>query len=103
MKPDVVWIRVAVLLCLLAAASSALAGGASGKKDSEGAAAMQPVSDASVMRVQGEQRFRANCGRCHAAPQKFPPRIMATVVRHMHVRATMTDEDVRLLLFYMMQ
>jgi hypothetical protein len=55
------------------------------------------------MRVQGEQRFRANCSRCHAAPQKFPPRMMATVLRHMRVRATITDADMRLVLFYMTQ
>jgi hypothetical protein len=53
--------------------------------------------------VQGELRYRANCGRCHAAPQKFPPRMMATVLRHMRVRATITDEDMRLVLFYMSQ
>jgi hypothetical protein len=55
------------------------------------------------MRVQGELRFRANCGRCHAAPHKFPPRMMATIVRHMRIRATITDEDMRLVLFYMTQ
>lgn len=55
------------------------------------------------MRLEGEKRFRANCGRCHAAPQKFPPRMMATIVRHMRVRATITDEDMRLVLFYMTQ
>jgi hypothetical protein len=59
--------------------------------------------DADAMRVQGEQRYRANCGRCHAAPRKFPPRMMATVLRHMRVRATITDEDMRLVLFYMTQ
>ena len=55
------------------------------------------------MRLQGEQRFHANCGRCHAAPQKFPPRMMKTVLRHMRVRATITDEDMRLILSYMTQ
>lgn len=55
------------------------------------------------MRVQGEQRFRANCGRCHASPQKFPPRVMKTVMRHMRVRATITDDDMRMVLFYMTQ
>ncbi len=76
----------------------------SGKK--EAAAVPAPVTrsyDADTMRVLGEQRFRANCGRCHAAPKKFPPRIMATVLRHMRVRATITDEDMRLVLFYMSQ
>lgn len=56
-----------------------------------------------AMRIEGEKRFRANCGRCHAAPHKFPPRMMATIVRHMRVRATITDEDMRLVLFYMTQ
>jgi len=60
-------------------------------------------AEAEAMRVRGEQRYRANCGRCHAAPQKFPPRMMATIVRHMRVRATITDEDMRLVLFYMTQ
>jgi mono/diheme cytochrome c family protein len=54
-------------------------------------------------RLEGEKRFRANCGRCHAAPHKFPPRMMATIVRHMRVRATITDEDMRLILKYMTQ
>jgi cytochrome c5 len=63
----------------------------------------QSSAQADAMRLEGEKRFRANCGRCHAAPQKFPPRIMATVVRHMRVRATITDEDMRLVLYYMTQ
>jgi len=64
---------------------------------------VQTPDNADVMRVEGEKRFRTNCGRCHAAPQKFPPRMMATIVRHMRVRATITDEDMRLVLFYMTQ
>jgi hypothetical protein len=64
---------------------------------------VQNSAQADAMRIQGEKRFRANCGRCHAAPQKFPPRMMATIVRHMRVRATITDEDMRLVLLYMTQ
>jgi len=60
-------------------------------------------AQAESMRIEGEKRFRTNCGRCHAAPHKFPPRMMATIVRHMRVRATITDEDMRLVLFYMTQ
>jgi mono/diheme cytochrome c family protein len=60
-------------------------------------------SQADEMRTEGEKRFRANCGRCHAAPEKFPPRMMATIIRHMRVRATITDEDMRLVLYYMTQ
>ena len=59
--------------------------------------------DADSIRAEGEKRFRANCGRCHAAPHKFPPRMMATIVRHMRVRATITDADMRYILAYMTQ
>ncbi len=52
-------------------------------------------------RFEGEKRYRANCGRCHMAPHKFPPRMMATIVRHMRVRATITDEDMQFILRYM--
>jgi mono/diheme cytochrome c family protein len=56
-----------------------------------------------AMRIEGEKRFRTNCGRCHMAPHKFPPRTMATIVRHMRVRAMITDEDMKLILRYMTQ
>lgn len=65
--------------------------------------ALVQATDSDSMRVQGEQRFHANCGRCHATPQKFSPRVMATVIRHMRVRATITDADMRLILSYMTQ
>jgi len=92
-------------LCILGVLSVAvpmLAGSNTAKKDATGIA-MVHASDADSMRVEGERRFHANCGRCHAAPQKFPPRMMATVLRHMRVRATITDDDRRLILFYMTQ
>ena len=78
------------------------AGPSSARKPPE-ASAVVVTADADTMRVEGEKRFHANCGRCHAAPQKFPPRMMATVLRHMRVRATITNEDQRLILFYMTQ
>jgi len=56
-----------------------------------------------AQRLEGEKRFRTNCGRCHQAPHKFPPRVMATAIRHMRVRAMITDEDMRLILRYMTQ
>ena len=96
-----------VLAALLALVSLAYAANPPRKGESDSAnatpAAAHSNEEAESMRVQGEQRFRANCGRCHAAPQKFPPRMMATILRHMRVRATITDEDMRLVLFYMTQ
>jgi mono/diheme cytochrome c family protein len=97
---------ITILLCALSAltlASSVFAGSPAKSKDASGGAAVAHITDADSMRVAGEQRFHANCGRCHAAPQKFPPRMMATILRHMRVRATITDQDRRLILFYMTQ
>jgi mono/diheme cytochrome c family protein len=99
--------RVAILTAVLGLVSFAYAANPPRKGESESASVSTPVvqsgTEADAMRVQGEQRFRANCSRCHAAPHKFPPRMMATIVRHMRVRATITDEDMRLVLFYMTQ
>jgi hypothetical protein len=90
-----------VLLCALAAVSFAKS--SSSAKAAAAGTPLVHITDSDGMRVAGEQRFHANCGRCHAAPQKFPPRMMGTVLRHMRVRATITDEDRRLILFYMTQ
>jgi cytochrome c5 len=94
------WIPVALFGLALALTPLAAS---SNRKETTAATTPVSTSDADAMRVQGEQRFRANCGRCHVAPQKFPPRAMATVLRHMRVRATLTDEDMRLVLFCMTQ
>jgi cytochrome c5 len=59
------------------------------------------LKSAADRRVEGEKRFHANCGRCHMAPHKFPPRMMATIERHMRVRALVTAEDMQLILGYM--
>ncbi|MBZ5686551.1 MAG: hypothetical protein LAP86_16090 [Acidobacteriia bacterium] len=93
---------VPAVLGALALTSFLFARSPSAKKEAEASAVVQ-TSDASSMRIEGEKRFHANCGRCHAAPQKFPPRMMGTVLRHMRVRATITEEDRRLILFYMTQ
>ena len=91
-----------VALLIVTVTAPMLAGSNAAKKDAIGVAVVN-ASDSNSMRVEGEKRYHANCGRCHAAPQKFPPRMMATVLRHMRVRATITDEDRRLILFYMTQ
>lgn len=99
-------IRIAILLVLglallLTLAAAAKTGGEGKDKDKDTPAARLSSSQDDSTRLQGEQRFRSNCGRCHAAPPKFAPRMMGTIVRHMRVRATLTDEDARLILRYM--
>ncbi len=66
-------------------------------------AAVHALRSDNDLRVEGEKRFRANCGRCHQSPHKFPPRMMLTIERHMRVRALITDEDLRLIVRYMEQ
>jgi len=67
------------------------------------AATSQSAQHDQDMRFEGEKRFHSNCSRCHAAPPKFPPRMMGTIVRHMRVRAMLTDDDMRYILRYMTQ
>lgn len=42
---------------------------------------------------EGERVFAQNCSRCHNAPEGFSPSISGTVVRHMRVRAQLSQHD----------
>lgn len=53
--------------------------------------------------AEGELRYRTNCARCHQAPPKFAPAAMGTLIRHMRVRAMITDEDMHAILKFMTQ
>ena len=66
-------------------------------------AAPPSQSSAEDLRAEGETRFRANCGRCHQSPHKFPPRMVMTIERHMRVRATLTEQDMRAIVAYLTQ
>lgn len=98
--------RILAVWVLLAAIAAAEAGHKSSGSNAGASSVPVPAttaqSDAAV-RVEGEKRFRTNCGRCHMSPHKFPPRMMATIVRHMRVRALITDEDMRYILAYVTQ
>jgi mono/diheme cytochrome c family protein len=96
-------IKATILLSVLALVSVVWGASSQAKSGTSNLPVARTSDEADAMRVEGERRFRANCGRCHAAPHKFPPRMMATIVRHMRVRSTITDEDMRLVLFYMTQ
>lgn len=92
---------LALTLCLTMAAVA----GSSNNKDAAVPAAAPPhaASQDDPLRLEGEKRYHANCGRCHTAPPQFAPRMMATIIRHMRVRATITDQDMHLILHYMTQ
>lgn len=55
----------------------------------------------SVHNDEGQQIFEQNCSRCHAAPDGFSSRISGTVVRHMRVRASLSQHDERELLRFL--
>lgn len=92
---------VASALSLGSMANASSGGKDTGKDSPAPTASAEQSAQNENMHVEGEKRFRSNCGRCHAAPPKFPPHMMATIVRHMRVRATITDQDMRLILRYM--
>jgi cytochrome c5 len=49
----------------------------------------------------GEQKFQQNCSRCHNAPEGLSSRISGTVVKHMRVRASLSEKDAREILRYL--
>ncbi len=94
----------ALMFCAFTFLNLAAAKTVSGKDDNNApAASSHTTENDKAMRLEGEKRFHSNCSRCHAAPPRFPPRMMGTIVRHMRVRAMLTDEDMRLILRYMTQ
>jgi cytochrome c5 len=63
---------------------------------SQAAQRKQPASHS-----EGERIFAQNCSRCHNAPDGFSPRISGTVVRHMRVRAQLSQHDEQELLRFL--
>ena len=50
---------------------------------------------------EGEKKFQQNCSRCHNAPESLSPRIAGTVIRHMRVRASISQKDAEAILHYL--
>jgi cytochrome c5 len=50
---------------------------------------------------EGQRVFDQNCSRCHTAPDGFSSRISGTVVRHMRVRASLSQHDEQELLRFL--
>ena len=98
-------IFISAVLLVLSIGAAVAAGAKSNDKDTPTVTA--PVTHSTAqddpLRLEGERRYHANCGRCHMAPPKFAPRMMATIIRHMRVRATITDQEMRSILHYMTQ
>jgi cytochrome c5 len=50
---------------------------------------------AATQQSAGEKKFAQNCSRCHKAPESFPPSTSGTILKHMRVRASLSQEDER--------
>ena len=59
---------------------------------------LQPTQNANQPEDQGQKAFERNCSRCHNAPEGFSPRISGTIVRHMRMRANLSEQDEKALL-----
>ena len=71
-------------------------------QDSKPAAQQPEKAQASTADAsEGEKKFKQNCSRCHEAPQSFSPRISGTIVRHMRVRASLSEKDAREILRFL--
>ena len=64
-----------------------------GKKPTVAQASAQHEDD-------GQRIFEQNCSRCHNAPEGFSPGISGTIVRHMRVRASLSEHDEEELLHF---
>ncbi len=93
------WLMIVTGCCAFAFCSLAVAQQKQNKtQTASSATAQQPAPSPTA---QGEKLFRTNCGRCHNPPESISPREARAVVRHMRVRATLTDEDERLILKFL--
>ena len=65
-------------------------------QDSQTPAKQSAQKDASATTSnEGERKFKQNCSRCHEAPQNLSPNISGTILRHMRVRASLSQQDER--------
>lgn len=93
--------RISFVL-IISIAGLAFAGSATKPSNPEASSAVASSTELEQQwRIEGEKRYRSNCGRCHQPPHKFSPCAMAMAIRHMRVRAMLTDDDMKYVLYYM--
>jgi len=88
------WILLGQLLAasfvVLAQSSTTATSQATGAQKQQ-AQKRPPIND-------GERVFTQNCSRCHNPPDGFSPRIAGSVVRHMRVRANLSEKEAQAVL-----
>ena len=93
------------LLALAAAGAAALSSVPAYTQAAAAAGAQSHFSKHRVARSaaaedEGQRIFEQNCSRCHNAPEGFSPRISGTIIRHMRVRANLSQHDAEILFRY---
>jgi cytochrome c5 len=63
--------------------------------------ALQDAKRLASQKVNGQEVFEQNCGRCHNSPSSFSPRISGTIARHMRVRAGLSKTDEQAILRFL--
>jgi hypothetical protein len=96
-------LRHLVFAAFLLTLASAIALASS--QNSTQAAAPAQRTDAQKQKAEppneGERVFKQNCSRCHTEPDGFSSRISGTIVRHMRVRASLSQQDEKELLHFL--
>ncbi len=108
MKPVLALLLLAGLACLTAAWAQQPEGGpaptAVAKASPPTAAKVAPVNPGKRRPAfNADLAYKANCTRCHVAPRKFSERATVTIMRHMRVRANLTQEEAEAILQYLTQ
>lgn len=65
------------------------------KHEQQGAQTQTKTPTAEGQHSEGAKKFNQNCSRCHKAPESFSPSISGTILKHMRVRANLSEQDER--------
>ena len=71
------------------------------QKESADQKSNQKTSSPTTASSDGERKFATHCGRCHNPPQEVSPKAVPAVLRHMRVRAMLTEDDEKAILEFM--
>lgn len=77
------------------------ASGSASKHESQAAQTKAKQNTTNAQQNVGERKFNQNCSRCHKAPESFPPSISGTILKHMSVRASLSQKDERDILSFL--
>lgn len=102
MKKALLMVLALTLASLLTAAAEEAKKDSADKTAAKPAASRQAADELAEL-LYADKVYKANCARCHQAPDNLEARKMATVLRHMRVRANLPQKEYRALLRYLAQ